>query len=138
MQATACVPNGNINFLHFPSIIFIIKLWFRTFVDLLFRCLRTELLRCSSDVEYLCKLHCIRLAFQYLFQDESKRTWISNTGRQILADLLLYANKVRFFFCFVILNLFPFSNEKPYFLSNFEVFELRLHSCTVMLPFTPR
>ncbi|XP_065202883.1 mitoguardin [Planococcus citri] len=57
------------------------------------RCLRTELLRCSSDVEYLCKLHCIRIAFQWLMRDESKRTWIANTGRQILTDLLLYANK---------------------------------------------
>lgn len=59
-----------------------------------YRCLRTELLRCSSDVEYLCKLHCIRIAFQWLMRDEAKRTWIGSTGRQILTDLLFYANKV--------------------------------------------
>ncbi|XKL68352.1 hypothetical protein PGB90_003843 [Kerria lacca] len=56
-------------------------------------CLRTEILRCSSDVEYLCKLHCIRIGFQFLLKDESKRTWIANTGRQILTELLVYASK---------------------------------------------
>lgn len=33
-----------------------------------YRTIRTELVNCSSDVEYLAKLHCIRLAFQYLFK----------------------------------------------------------------------
>lgn len=33
-----------------------------------YRTMRTELVNCSSDVEYLAKLHCIRLAFQYLFK----------------------------------------------------------------------
>lgn len=32
------------------------------------RQIRTELVNCSSDLEYLAKLHCIRLAFQYLFR----------------------------------------------------------------------
>ena len=32
------------------------------------RTIRTELVHCSNDVEYLAKLHCIRLAFQYLFK----------------------------------------------------------------------
>jgi hypothetical protein len=33
-----------------------------------YRCIRTEMLSCVSDTEYLGKLHCIRLAFQYLFK----------------------------------------------------------------------
>lgn len=33
-----------------------------------FRTMRTEQVNCSNDVEYLAKLHCIRLAFQYLFK----------------------------------------------------------------------
>lgn len=33
-----------------------------------YRTMRTEQVNCSSDVEYLAKLHCIRLAFQYLFK----------------------------------------------------------------------
>lgn len=37
-----------------------------------FRMLRTELVNCGSDLEYLAKLHCIRLAFQYLFKVSDK------------------------------------------------------------------
>lgn len=33
-----------------------------------YRMMRTELVNCSSDLEYLAKLHCVRLAFQYLFK----------------------------------------------------------------------
>lgn len=33
-----------------------------------YRTMRTEQVGCTSDVEYLAKLHCIRLAFQYLFK----------------------------------------------------------------------
>lgn len=32
------------------------------------RMMRTEMVNCASDLEYLAKLHCIRLAFQYLFK----------------------------------------------------------------------
>ncbi|XP_018898192.2 mitoguardin [Bemisia tabaci] len=58
-----------------------------------YRNLRTELLHCSSDVEYLAKLHCVRLAFQWLFRDQKNYTWVADAGRQILTDLLLYADK---------------------------------------------
>lgn len=33
-----------------------------------FRAMRTEMLNCANDIDYLAKLHCIRLAFQYLFK----------------------------------------------------------------------
>lgn len=58
-----------------------------------FRMLRTELVNCGSDLEYLAKLHCIRLAFQYLFKDESTGRWVADTGRQILSDLLVLGDK---------------------------------------------
>lgn len=78
-----------------------------------YRTMRTELVNCSSDVEYLAKLHCIRLAFQYLFkvgemssfidniktkkrndlQDSSAGQWVADTGRQVLTDLLLLSDK---------------------------------------------
>lgn len=32
------------------------------------RMMRTEMVNCASDLEYLAKLHCIRLAFQYMFK----------------------------------------------------------------------
>lgn len=59
-----------------------------------YRCLRTEMVRCSSDLEYLCKLHCIRLAFRYIFKDSNTWQWFADSGRQVLTDLLLYADKV--------------------------------------------
>jgi hypothetical protein len=58
-----------------------------------YRSLRTQMVRCSSDVEFLGKLHCVRLAFQYLFRDSATWVWFADTGRQLLADLLIYAEK---------------------------------------------
>lgn len=58
-----------------------------------YRCLRTEMVHCNSDTEYLSKLHCVRLAFQYLFLDHSTWQWFADAGRQVLVDLLLFADK---------------------------------------------
>lgn len=57
------------------------------------RTIRTEQVGCASDVEYLAKLHCIRLAFQYMFKDASVGQWVADTGRQILTDLLCLGDK---------------------------------------------
>lgn len=57
------------------------------------RTLRTEVVKCGSDGEYLAKLHCLRLAFQQLLRDPSNYVWFADAGRQILADLMLYADK---------------------------------------------
>lgn len=45
------------------------------------RMMRTEMVNCSSDLEYLAKLHCIRLGFQYLFK-------VNNNQRK---DVFLWA-----------------------------------------------
>uniref|UniRef100_A0A1I8MBU1 Mitoguardin n=1 Tax=Musca domestica TaxID=7370 RepID=A0A1I8MBU1_MUSDO len=58
-----------------------------------YRTLRTELVHCSNDTEYLAKLHCVRLAFQYLFKDPAIGQWVIDTGRQILTDLLCLGDK---------------------------------------------
>ncbi|KAJ1519846.1 hypothetical protein ONE63_004090 [Megalurothrips usitatus] len=58
-----------------------------------YRCLRTEMVNCNSDTEYLSKLHCVRLAFQYLFLDHTTWQWCADAGRQVLVDLLLFADK---------------------------------------------
>jgi Mitoguardin len=58
-----------------------------------YRCLRTDQLNCLSDTEYLGKLHCIRLAFQYLFKDPNNSKWVADTGRQILTDLMCLGDK---------------------------------------------
>lgn len=57
------------------------------------RTLRTELVKCGSDGEYLAKLHCLRLAFQHVLRDHTNYIWFADAGRQILADLLLYADR---------------------------------------------
>uniref|UniRef100_A0A1A9WDD7 Mitoguardin n=1 Tax=Glossina brevipalpis TaxID=37001 RepID=A0A1A9WDD7_9MUSC len=57
------------------------------------RTIHTQLLHCANDNEYLAKLHCVRLAFQYLFQDPAIYQWVTDTGRQILSDLLFLGNK---------------------------------------------
>uniref|UniRef100_A0A6A7G9H4 Mitoguardin-like n=1 Tax=Hirondellea gigas TaxID=1518452 RepID=A0A6A7G9H4_9CRUS len=58
-----------------------------------FRELRTEQVHCSSDVEYICKVHCIRLASQLLFSKPETRQWFSDAGRQIIGHLLVRAGK---------------------------------------------
>lgn len=58
-----------------------------------YRMMRTELVNCSSDIEYLAKLHCIRLAFQLLFKDDVTSKWVADTGRQVLTDLLCLGDK---------------------------------------------
>ncbi|XP_063705311.1 mitoguardin [Culicoides brevitarsis] len=58
-----------------------------------YRSIRTEMVNCSSDAEYLAKLHCLRLAFQYLSKDDTKMKWIEDCGRQVLTDLLCLADK---------------------------------------------
>uniref|UniRef100_A0A672NGN2 Mitoguardin 2 n=1 Tax=Sinocyclocheilus grahami TaxID=75366 RepID=A0A672NGN2_SINGR len=57
------------------------------------RSLRTELLECYSDEDFLAKLHCVRQAFQVLLLDETHRMFFMDTGKQIISGLLAKANK---------------------------------------------
>ncbi|KAF7276370.1 hypothetical protein GWI33_010428, partial [Rhynchophorus ferrugineus] len=57
------------------------------------RTLRTEVVKCGSDGEYLGKLHCLRLAFQQLLRDPVTYLWFADAGRQILTDLMLYGDR---------------------------------------------
>uniref|UniRef100_A0A8C1PDW9 Mitoguardin 2 n=1 Tax=Cyprinus carpio TaxID=7962 RepID=A0A8C1PDW9_CYPCA len=58
-----------------------------------YRSLRTELLECYSDEDFLAKLHCVRQAFQVLLLDETHRMFFMDTGKQIILGLLAKANK---------------------------------------------
>ncbi|CAG9784239.1 unnamed protein product [Diatraea saccharalis] len=58
-----------------------------------YRTLRTDVVQCGSDSEFLCKLHCLRGAFQEVFRDAAQWAWFVDAGRQVLTDLLLYADK---------------------------------------------
>ncbi|XP_057675426.1 mitoguardin 2 [Corythoichthys intestinalis] len=58
-----------------------------------YRSLRTELLECYGDHDFLAKLHCVRQAFQMLLLDETHRTFFMETGKQMIAGLMVKANK---------------------------------------------
>ncbi|PZC81154.1 mitoguardin [Helicoverpa armigera] len=62
-------------------------------VGIPYRTLRTEVVQCSSDSEFLCKLHCLRQAFTQVFKDAAVWAWFVDAGRQVLTDLLLFADK---------------------------------------------
>ncbi|XP_043491252.1 mitoguardin [Polistes fuscatus] len=57
------------------------------------RRLHTELVKCGSDVEYLAKVYCLRQAYTKLFSIESSSVWIADIGRQIISDLIIFADK---------------------------------------------
>lgn len=58
-----------------------------------YRSLRTDLLECYGDQDFLAKLHCVRQAFQVLLLDETHRTFFMETGKQMIAGLMVKANK---------------------------------------------
>ncbi|CAL8101677.1 unnamed protein product [Calicophoron daubneyi] len=45
------------------------------------RALRTQLVGCDRDIEYLAKLHCLRQAFDYIFQQPEPTEWLCTVGR---------------------------------------------------------
>ncbi|EMP34694.1 Protein FAM73B [Chelonia mydas] len=58
------------------------------------RTLRTELLGCYHDQDFLAKLHCVRQAFQALLQDESNQLFFGEVGKQMVTGLMTKAEKV--------------------------------------------
>ncbi|XP_014637729.1 PREDICTED: protein FAM73B [Ceratotherium simum simum] len=57
------------------------------------RTLRTELLGCYSDQDFLAKLHCVRQAFKGLLEDESNQLFFGEVGRQMVTGLMTKAEK---------------------------------------------
>ncbi|KAL5012454.1 hypothetical protein ScPMuIL_011005 [Solemya velum] len=57
------------------------------------RTLRSELVGCLSDTEYLAKLHVIRLSMELMFGDSKTRSYFTDLGRQIMGDLLVKSNR---------------------------------------------
>jgi hypothetical protein len=53
-----------------------------------YRVLRTEFVGCTSDSEYLAKLHCLRQAFAKLMAQVDVRKWWEDMARKMLAHLL--------------------------------------------------
>ncbi|XP_073449809.1 mitoguardin 1 [Aquarana catesbeiana] len=57
------------------------------------RALRTELLECGGDSDFLAKLHCIRQAFQMILSKTDNRKFMVEAGRKILSTLIIRAKK---------------------------------------------
>ncbi|XP_036712083.1 mitoguardin 2 isoform X2 [Balaenoptera musculus] len=57
------------------------------------RTLRTELLGCYSDQDFLAKLHCVRQAFEGLLEDKSHQFFFGQVGRQMVTGLMTKAEK---------------------------------------------
>ena len=41
----------------------------------IYKKIRTEMLGCSDDTEYLAKMYCLRLAFEKIMSNSDDRTW---------------------------------------------------------------
>ncbi|CAH6788860.1 mitoguardin 2 isoform X1 [Phodopus roborovskii] len=57
------------------------------------RTLRTELLGCYSDQDFLAKLHCVRQAFEGLLEERSNQVFFGEVGRQMVTGLMTRAEK---------------------------------------------
>uniref|UniRef100_A0A8I3WZU0 Nexilin F-actin binding protein n=1 Tax=Callithrix jacchus TaxID=9483 RepID=A0A8I3WZU0_CALJA len=57
------------------------------------RVLRTEMLECLGDSDFLAKLHCIRQAFQVILSESANRIFLAESGRKILSALIVKARK---------------------------------------------
>ncbi|KAM4663879.1 mitoguardin 2 [Discoglossus pictus] len=57
------------------------------------RTIRTELLGCYNDQDFLAKLHCIREAFKVLLQDDGNQLFFGEVGKQMVTGLMLKAEK---------------------------------------------
>ncbi|XP_074191075.1 mitoguardin 1 isoform X3 [Rhinolophus sinicus] len=57
------------------------------------RVLRTEMLECLGDSDFLAKLHCIRQAFQVILSETANKIFLAESGRKILSALIVKARK---------------------------------------------
>ncbi|CAN9502999.1 unnamed protein product [Ophioblennius macclurei] len=57
------------------------------------RVLRTELLECLGDMDFLAKLHCVRQACQLILCERTTRMFLADTGKKILSSIIVKAQK---------------------------------------------
>ncbi|XP_067310387.1 mitoguardin 1 [Pseudorasbora parva] len=57
------------------------------------RVLRTEMLECLGDTDFLAKLHCIRQACQVILCERVTRAFLADTGKMILSSIIVKARK---------------------------------------------
>ncbi|XP_070700821.1 mitoguardin 1 [Pempheris klunzingeri] len=57
------------------------------------RVLRTEMLECLGDIDFLAKLHCVRQACQLILCERATRMFLADTGKKILSSIIIKAQK---------------------------------------------
>lgn len=57
------------------------------------RVLRTEMLECFGDLDFLAKLHCVRQACQLILCERATRMFLAETGKKILSSIIVKAQK---------------------------------------------
>lgn len=57
------------------------------------RVLRTEILECLGDVDFLAKLHCVRQACELILSNRATRMFLADTGKKILSSIIVKAQK---------------------------------------------
>ncbi|XP_041804671.1 mitoguardin 1 [Chelmon rostratus] len=57
------------------------------------RVLRTEMLECLGDLDFLAKLHCVRQACQLILRERTTRMFLADTGKKILSSIIVKAQK---------------------------------------------
>ncbi|XP_046884092.1 mitoguardin 1 [Hypomesus transpacificus] len=57
------------------------------------RVLRTEMLECLGDTDFLAKLHCVRQACQLILCERATRTFLADTGKKTLSSIIVKARK---------------------------------------------
>ncbi|XP_051868775.1 mitoguardin 1 isoform X2 [Pristis pectinata] len=57
------------------------------------RVLRTELLECVGDSDFLAKVHCVRQAFQVILSDATNIKYFAEMGKKILSAIMMKAHK---------------------------------------------
>ncbi|XP_072296763.1 mitoguardin 1 [Eucyclogobius newberryi] len=57
------------------------------------RVLRTEMLDCIGDLDFLAKLHCVRQACELILCERTTRTFLAETGKKILSSIIVQAHK---------------------------------------------
>ncbi|XP_016333573.1 mitoguardin-1-like isoform X2 [Sinocyclocheilus anshuiensis] len=53
------------------------------------RVLRTEVLECLGDTDFLAKLHCVRQACQVILCERATRAFLADTGKRILSSIIV-------------------------------------------------
>lgn len=57
------------------------------------RVLRTEMLECRGDIDFLAKLHCVRQACQLILCERATRMFLADTGKKVLSSIIVKAQK---------------------------------------------